>query len=65
MKDAKPRADRARGDARDCSQLVTQAIGSLVLIERVRLQASLVYYPQLPEFDDRVYNVHFGFGLQF
>lgn len=58
-------AERAKGDGRDCSQMVVHGVVSLSIVERLRLQTSLIYYPKLPSFDDRVYNVHFGLGYQF
>ncbi|UCF21039.1 MAG: patatin-like phospholipase family protein, partial [Gemmatimonadota bacterium] len=57
--------ERARGDGRDCSQVVLQAVASLIAIERVRFQVTLDYFTRDVDFDDRSYDVHLAFGVQF
>jgi hypothetical protein len=58
-------AARTGDDRRACSQVVLQAVASLNVLERVRLQASLDYYPRKVDFDDRSYDVHLALGAQF
>jgi hypothetical protein len=58
-------AVRARGDGRDCSQIVLQGVASLIAIERVRFQVTLDYFTRNVDFDDRTYDVHLAFGVQF
>ena len=58
-------AARTHSDARACSQVVLQAVTSLVVFERVRLQLSLDYFPRKVDFDDRSYNVQLALGVHF
>jgi hypothetical protein len=58
-------AARTRGDGRDCSQVVLQAVASVIAIERVRLQVSLDYFPRKVAFDNRSYDVQIALGVQF
>ncbi len=58
-------AERARGDRRDCSGLVLQGVAALSLYERVRLQATVDWFTREVPFDDRSYDVHLAFGVQF
>lgn len=58
-------AELARGDGRDCSQLVLQSVASFIAIERVRFQVTLDYFTRDVDFDDRSYDVHLAFGVQF
>lgn len=58
-------AARTHGDGRECSQVVLQAVTSLIVIERVRLQVSLDYFPRRTDFDNRSYNVQLALGVQF
>ena len=58
-------AARTHGDGRECSQVVLQAVTSLIVIERVRLQISLDYFPRRTDFDNRSYNVQLALGVQF
>ncbi len=58
-------AARTSGDGRGCSQVVLQAVTSLIVIERVRLQVSLDYFPRNVDFDNRSYDVQIALGVQF
>jgi hypothetical protein len=58
-------ATRARGDGRDCSQVVFQSVASFVAIERVRFQVTLDYFTRSVDFDRRWYDVHVALGVQF
>jgi hypothetical protein len=58
-------AERARGDRRDCSQVVLQGVAALIAIERVRFQATVDFFTRDVDFDDRTYDVHLAFGVQF
>ncbi len=57
--------ERARGDGRDCSQVVVQSVASLIAIERVRVQVTLDFFTRDVPFDDRYYDVHLAVGVQF
>jgi hypothetical protein len=57
--------ERARGDGRDCSQVIVQGVASLIAIERMRFQVTLDYFTRSVDFDDRTYDVHLALGLQF
>jgi hypothetical protein len=58
-------ATRARGDGRDCSQVVFQSVASFIAIERVRFQVTLDYFTRNVAFDARWYDVHVALGVQF
>lgn len=58
-------AERARGDGRDCSQVVLQAVASVIAIERVRFQATVDFFTRRVDFDDRTYDVHLALGVHF
>lgn len=58
-------AGRARGDGRDCSQVVLQAAAAFIGIERVRFQTTVDFFTQRVDFDDRTYDVHLALGVQF
>ena len=58
-------AARTRGDGRDCSQWVAQAVTSVIAIERIRLQVTLDYFPRRVAFDNRSYDVQIALGVQF
>ena len=53
------------GDGRDCSQVVLQAMTSVIAYERVRLEVSLDYYTRKVDFDDRRHDVQIALGVQF
>ncbi len=58
-------ADRARGDGRDCSQVVLQSVAAVTAIERIRFQATVDFFTRTVAFDDRTYDVHLALGVQF
>lgn len=57
--------ERARGDGRRCSQWLTNAYVAAVILERVRVQLGLDWFPERQGFDNRRFRIEFGLGMQF
>ncbi len=58
-------ASRALDDQRLCSQFLLQGYVAVAVLERVRVQLTLEGYPISRDFDDRSFDVQFGFGVHF
>lgn len=52
-------------DGRRCTQPIFQAYLGGIFAERLRLQLAFEYLPQVPEWEERTVDVHFGVGVQF
>ncbi len=58
--------DNALGDNRNCSQFVVHSYFALGIVERLRLQLTIEWFPIDQDVaDDNLYDVQFGFGFQF